>query len=120
MPRPLKPSRHLRQRFDLYLDEDELQQIRAYASAAGLPMSTFVRRSALRQKIEAAPHSDSVRRWRELAPLAANLNQIAHACHVGRAPPDISETVAALAEQVRLLRLELLSPARLGEAGGDA
>jgi hypothetical protein len=118
MPRPLKPSSHLRQRFDLYLDEAELQQIRGHALAAGLPVSTFVRRSALRQKIAAAPHPTSVERWRQLASLAANLNQIAHACHLGRAPQDIGETIGALVEEVRLLRLELLTPTATHGAGG--
>lgn len=111
MPRPLVPSRQLRHRFDLYLDEAEMERIRSNASAAGLPMSTFVRRSALGQSIRPAPSSVSLERWRELAPLAANLNQIAHACHLGLAPPDVAPTVAALAEQVRQLRLELLGAA---------
>ena len=95
MPRPLVPDHQLRRRFDLYLDQVELERIRAKASAAGLPMSTFVRRSALGQSIRPAPSSVSLERWRELAPLAANLNQIAHACNLGLVPPDVARTVAA-------------------------
>jgi hypothetical protein len=108
MPRPLKPSRELRRRFDLYLDEVEVDQIRVNAQAARLPMSTFVRRVALRHPIEMPPSVEAVARWRELAPLANNLNQIARACNSGQLPEGIYPVVSQLAEQVRLLRLELL------------
>lgn len=109
MPRPLKSSRELRQRFDLYLHEQEVEQIRTNARAARLPMSTFVRRVALRQRIEVPPSASSLARWQELAPLTSNLNQIARACNTGLVPEGIYPVVAALTEHVRLLRLELLS-----------
>lgn len=109
MPRPLKPSRELRHRFDLYLDVGEVEQVRANAKLARLPMSTYVRRVALRQRIDLPPTEHSVERWRELAPLANNLNQIARACNAGLAPDFIEPVVKALAEQVRLLRLEVLA-----------
>jgi hypothetical protein len=112
MPRPLKASRELRQRFDLYLDEAEIDQIRANATAARLPMSTFVRRVALRQHIELPPPVGNLERWRALAPLASNLNQIARACNAGLMPEGIYPAVAELAAQVRLLRLELLDVAQ--------
>lgn len=108
MTRPLKASRELRQRFDLYLDEHEVDQIRASALAARLPMSTFLRRVALRQQITVPPSAGNLERWRELAPLANNLNQIARACNAGLVPEGIDPVVNELAEQVRLLRMELL------------
>ena len=108
MSRPLKASRELRHRFDLYLDEREVDQIRANAQTARLPMSTFVRRVALSQRIELPPSVGNLDRWRELAPLASNLNQIARACNAGLVPEGIYPLVTELAEQVRLLRLELL------------
>lgn len=108
MTRPLKSGTELRQRFDLYLDVAEVEQIRANSQAARLPMSTFVRRVALRQQIELPPSADNLARWRELAPLASNLNQIARACNAGLLPEGIYPAVIELAEQVRLLRLELL------------
>ena len=108
MSRPLKASRELRQRFDLYLDEHEVDQIRVSAQAARLPMSTFLRRVALRQQITVPPSAGNLDRWRELAPLANNLNQIARACNAGLVPEGIDPIVTKLAEQVRLLRLELL------------
>jgi hypothetical protein len=109
MSRPLKASGELRHRFDLYLDEREVDQIRANAQAARLPMSTFVRRVALRQSIERAPTADNLSRWRELAPLTSNLNQIARACNAGLVPEGIYPAVTELAKQVRLLRLDLLA-----------
>ncbi len=111
MPRPLKPRDDLRQRFDLYLDAGEVEQLRSYAAAARLPMSTYLRRVALRQRIEAPPPAANVARWRELAPLANNLNQLVRACHSGQAPEGIYPAVASLSGQVRLLRLELLGAA---------
>lgn len=111
MPRLLKSRSELRQRFDLYLDEGEVERLRGYADIARLPMSTYLRRVALRQRIEAPPSAANVARWRELAPLANNLNQLARACNAGLAPEGIYPVVAALAEQVRLLRLELLGAA---------
>ena len=111
MPRPLKSRSELRQRFDLYLDEGEAVRLRDHAAAARLPMSTYLRRVALRQRIEAPPAAANLARWRELAPLANNLNQLARACNAGLAPEGIYPAVAALAEQVRLLRLELLGAA---------
>ena len=109
MARPITPSSKLRNRFDLYLDDGEVDQIRANAQAARLPMSTFVRRVALRQQIELAPPAENLSRWRELAPLTNNLNQIARACNAGLVPEGIYPVVTELAEQVRLLRFELLN-----------
>ena len=97
MPRPLKASRELRHRFDLYLDEREVDQIRVNAHAARLS-----------QRIELPPSAGNLDRWRELAPLSSNLNQIARACNAGLVPEGIYPVVIQLAEQVRLLRLELL------------
>lgn len=108
MPRPLKPSRELRHRFDLYLDESEVEKIRESARAACLPMSTFLRRVALRQRVTVPPSAGNLMRWRELATLTSNLNQIAHACNSGLIPENVSATIAALDEQVRLLRADLL------------
>lgn len=109
MARPLVPRSALRQPFLLYLNEAEEAQIRASAEAARLPMSTYLRRLALRQKVEPAPAWQNLEFCRrELAPLASNLNQIARACNAGRAPEGIYPAVAALAEQVRRFHLDIL------------
>lgn len=117
MSRPLKSRRDLRQRFDLYLDEGEIEQIRASATAARLPMSTYLRRVALRHRIELPPPAANLIRWRELAPLANNINQIARACNAGQVSEGIYPALTSLAEQVRLLRLDLLG-ANVGKSGG--
>ena len=114
MPHALKSSRELRQRFDLYLNEAEIEQVRGIATAARLPMSTYLRCVALSQRVEAPPPAANVVRWRELVPLANNLNQLARACNAGRVSAEIYPTLTALAEQVRLLRLELLGAAQPG------
>lgn len=108
MPAPLKSSRNLRERFDLYLSPVEIEQVRANAAAARLPMSTFVRRLALGHTIEVPPAAADLARWRELTPLANNINQIARACNAGRVAGIDPAILDAVAEQVRLLRLELL------------
>lgn len=108
MPRPLKASEDLRRRFDLYLDEGELEVIRGKASRARLPMSTYVRKAALDMKIQTPPAGVNVQRWRELAHLASNLNQIARACNAGLVPDDVRPLLGALTEAVAQLRQELL------------
>jgi hypothetical protein len=109
MARPLVSRSELRQPFLLYLNEAEEEQIRASAQAARLPMSTYLRRLALRHPVQAAPAWQQLEFCRrELAPLANNLNQIARACNAGRAPEGIYPVVAALAEQVRRFHMDLL------------
>ena len=114
MAHALKSSRELRQRFDLYLNQAEVEQVRAVAEAARLPMSTYLRRVALRQRVATPPPAGNVQRWRELAPLANNLNQIARACNAGHATAEIYPALVALSEQVRLLRLDLLGVSYAG------
>lgn len=107
MARPLMTHADLRDRIDLYLNASERAAIAAKARDAGLPLSAFIRRSALRQKVEAIPVA-SIERWRELARTTANLNQITHAINEGRATGIDPMVVNELAEEVRQLRLELL------------
>ncbi len=114
MAHALKSSRELRQRFDLYLNEAEIEQVRDIATAARLPMSTYLRRVALRQRVDTPPPAANVALWRELAPLANNLNQLARACNAGSVSAEIYPTLIALSEQVRLLRLELLGAVKPG------
>ena len=108
MAQPLLPQNLLRRRFDIYVNSDELSQIGAKARQTHLPISTFVRTSALAQKIQAPPTEASIQRWQQLARVSANLNQIAHAIASGKATGVDIATIEDLAEQVRLTRLELL------------
>ena len=107
MARPLLTNAELRDRIDLYLNCSERAAIAAKAHDAGLPLSAFIRRAALRQKVESPPVA-SIERWRELARTTANLNQITHAINDGRATGIDLVVLNELTEQVRQLRLELL------------
>lgn len=109
MARPLLSSTVLRDSIDLYLNAEERREIEAKARKAGLPLSAFIRRAALGQKVEAPPGEFSLRRWQELARTTANLNQISKSLNEGRATAIEPAVIDELAEQVRHLRLELLS-----------
>ena len=109
MPRPLVPSHELRQRFDLYLTPHEVDLIRASAKSSRLPMSTYLRRVALRQTIEMPPVDFALRQWQELGRLANNVNQIAKACNAGQLPRGVDAVLVDVAEILRQLRLEVLA-----------
>ena len=109
MPRPLVSSQALRQRFDLYLSLTEIEQIRASAVAAKLPMSTYLRRVALRQTVEMPPVEFAVEQWQSLGRLANNINQIAKSCNSGLLPDGVHAALADVTEQVRQLRIEVLA-----------
>ena len=100
------PKEQLRAKVDTYLREDEKDVIARKARAAGLPVSTYVRRAALGHKLQTVP-TPNVEKWRELARLAGNLNQIAHAINGGHASGVDPLLLYEIGEQVRLLRVDL-------------
>jgi hypothetical protein len=104
----LLSAAELRKRFDLYLTDDERASLQIKARAACLPMSTFLRRVALKKKIEQPPTEISRTQYAELARVGSNLNQIAAAINAGRASGIDVDVINELATQVRLLRLELI------------
>jgi hypothetical protein len=108
MPNPLLPSASLRKHCVIYLNESEREQIRAKADATRLSVSTFIRMAALGLAVQTPPGEASVRRWRELARTAANLNQLCFSLNSHQATGVDPTVIDELAEQVRLLRLELL------------
>lgn len=59
--------------------------MRAKAREARLPISTFVRHAALAQPVQAPPSEISISAWQDMARVAGNLNQLAHAIAAGRA-----------------------------------
>lgn len=107
MPKKLLPREVLRQRIELYLNDDEQHRIDAKASAVGLSRSAFLRKVALGQRVEAVPTANA-ERWQSLARLAGNLNQIAHAINAGRADGVDPRMIDALQQEVRALRRALL------------
>lgn len=104
------PKEKLRAKLDIYVSAPERGQIEEKAAAARLPLSAFVRNAALGIAMPVVP-TGSIERWRDLARVAGNLNQLAHAINEGRATGVDIDTIAALSEQVRLLRLELVGGA---------
>lgn len=111
MPRPALDELDRRQPFSgLRLSARELNSIRDRASEAGLSVSAFIREAALSTTVRAAP-TVPVQQWSELAPLAANLNQIAYQLNAGHKDCLTSsdrQTVTALADLLREIRLRLL------------
>lgn len=101
-------SQTLRKKLEIWVNDFELAAIREKASSSMMPVSLYVRRTALQQRIETPPPAGNVHRWQQLAPLESNLNQIAKACNSGRVTEDIYPTLVELQEQVRQLRLEIL------------
>lgn len=114
MPRPLLTHAELRERIDLYLNAAERSAIEAKARDAGLAVSAFIRKAALGQRIE-VPQVVNAARWGELARTTANLNQLAHAVNAGHASGIDPRLIEELADQVRLLRLELLGSQGTGK-----
>jgi hypothetical protein len=104
----LLSAAELRKRFDLYLTDDERAALEIKARAACLPMSTFLRRVALKKKIEQPPSEISRNQYAELARVGSNLNQIAAAINGGRASGVDVNVIHELATQVRLLRMQII------------
>lgn len=107
MPQKLLTRRELRQRVEVYLNDDELHRVGTKAEAAGLSRSGFIRRVALGQRVDAVPTANADN-WQSLARLAGNLNQIAHAINAGRAEGVDPALIDALQHEVRALRRALL------------
>lgn len=91
----------------LRLSVRERNSIRARSAEAGMSVSSFIRQSALSATVRAAP-AVSIRQWSELAPLASNLNQIAHRLNAG------GQNVLTLADRQAIAGLDdLLREIRL-------
>ena len=108
MGNALLSAAELRKRFDLYLTDDERAVLEIKARAACLPMSAFLRRVALKKKIEQPPKEISRKQYAELARVGSNLNQIAAAINAGKASGIDVDVIHELATQVRLLRMQLI------------
>lgn len=107
MGRPLMRECELRQRIDVYLAADERDEITRRAAEARLPVSAFIRRAAMGQRVRTVPTGNATR-WASLSRLSANLNQIARHLNSGRVDGIDAGTVEALLGEVRALRLELM------------
>lgn len=111
MARPLMRACELRTRVDVYLDVAERAEIHRRATQARLPLSAFLRKAALGQRVTTVP-SGNVERWASLAQLAGNLSQIARHLNAGRLTGVDAALLEAVAAEVRGLRLDLLGGER--------
>ena len=116
MGNKLLSAADLRKRFDIYLTDDERAVLEIKARAACLPMSTFLRRVALKKKIEQPPAEISRTQYAELARVGSNLNQIAAAINAGKACGVDVDVIQELARQVRILRMQLIGASVDGPA----
>ena len=107
MGRPLMRECELRTRIDVYLAANERDEITRRAAEAHLPVSAFIRKAAMGQRVSTVPMGNAAR-WASLSRLSANLNQIARHLNSGRVDGIDVETVEHLLDEVRALRLELL------------
>ena len=107
MGRPLLGRSELRQPVEIYLSATERDQVSRQAAAAGLPLSGFIRRAALRQQVHSVP-VPNVQKWEELARLAANLNQLAAAANRGMVAGADAAEFEQLRQLVQQLRLALI------------
>jgi len=111
MPRPLLSNSDLRHRIDLYLSSIEVNQLRATAKAACLPLSTYIRQLVLGQSIEMPPTTFAVAQWRELGRLDNNLNQLTRLAHAGQLPAGLDSDLVEVSQLLRQLRMEVLTVA---------
>lgn len=107
MARPLLRQWELRERFDIYLTALERGNIAERAKLAGMPLSAFIRKAALGQKVIAMP-AINADQWARLAALGANLNQLAHHANAGTLDGADLALLEELSEQVRQIRHALM------------
>jgi hypothetical protein len=107
MARPLLRQWELRERFEIYLTPLERGAIAERAKQAGMPLSAFIRKAALGQKVSALP-AINAEQWSKLSGLGSNLNQLAHHANAGTLEGADPATLDELAEQIRQIRLTLM------------
>jgi len=125
--RPGRPAKTAEERRDAVIgvrvNAGERTLLADRAAAAGWDVGTYLREAGLRRRVVGAVPAVNVEAWRELARTTANLNQLTAHLNAGHRPDPtgtgrLGETLAALAEAVRVLRLALLGVAP--EAAEDA
>ncbi len=126
--RPGRPAKAAGERRDAVIgvrvNAGERALLADRAAAAGWDVGTYLREAGLRRRVVGVAPAVNVAAWRELARTTSNLNQLtAHLNAVHRPDPTdtgrLGETLTALAEEVRVLRLVLLgvTPEAREEAG---
>ena len=107
MGRPLIKSEDIRSTIKCYFSLLEREEISAKARRAGLPISTFIRESALKNKVFAKPVGQ-VEHWKNLSLLHSNLNQALRLSHSGKLVNLDPSLLVEISQQVQALRLDLM------------
>ncbi len=126
--RPGRPAKAAAERRDAVIgvrvNAGERALLADRAAAAGWDVGTYLREAGLRRRIVGAVPAVNVEAWRALARTTSNLNQLTAHLNAGHRPDPtgtrrLGETLTALAEAVRVLRLALLgvTPEAVEEAG---
>lgn len=109
----IDPALRRELRVTVQVTATELEEIDRRATQLSLSRSTYLQRAALARPLPRPVPPINREQWVELARLAANLNQIAHAINAGTAPP--------VFEAASLRRLEeLLIAVRAALLGGGS
>lgn len=83
------------------LSPEERETLRRNASAAGLPLSTYVRRVALGQKVRARRRFVDLDAIYQLSQIGKNLQQLRRVIDAGGGDDQVWADVVATAEEVR-------------------
>lgn len=99
----------------------DLEAVQPKATAAGKTLSTYLRDSALSSTVQptATIPAINAEQWRELSKATANLNQLAHRCHIGQEHPGSRQaqaTLDALTKTLAQIRAALLGECQGGVA----
>lgn len=80
------------------LSPADLMVLEPKAKSVGKTMSSFLREAGLGSTVQAVTVLPTINRdqWRELSRSAANLNQLAHHCHLGTDDPRTEKALALL------------------------
>jgi len=126
--RPGRPAKAAGERRDAVIgvrvNAGERALLADRAATAGWDVGTYLREAGLRRRVVGTVPSVNVEAWRALARTTSNLNQLTAHLNAGHRPDPtgtrrLGETLTALAEAVRALRLALLgvTPEAVEEAG---
>jgi Mobilization protein NikA len=106
------PALRRERRVTVQVTAAELEEIEWRAAQLSLSRSTYMQRAALARPLPRPVPAINRAQWVELARLAANLNQIAHAINAGTAPPVFEAgAVRRLEELLIAVRAALLGGA---------
>lgn len=91
----------------------DLEAVQPKATAAGKTLNTYLRDSALGSTVQTSAKIPAINaeQWRELSKATANLNQLAHRCHVGQEHPGSRQaqtTLDTLTQTLAQVRAALL------------